>query len=213
MEKEKLSVMDKDILTEIGSICAGNAATALAQLLNKSFSLQFPGVKFVNIAKLPYYLGGDPEEVILGLHMQILGGIRGNALMIFPRKEAFALIGILIGPLEEKSYNPTELGISALKEMGNVVISSYLSALSAFTGVSAFSSTVNLASGASRYLVNLIFTGLGKAEITDVLFIEAVFQENTRALAGKFYIIFDAKSIVTILKKAKGLLEKKRKNK
>jgi chemotaxis protein CheC len=132
--------------------------------------------------------------------------------MIFPRKDAFALIDILIGPLEEKTYSPTEIGISALKEMGNVVISSYLSTLSAFTGVSSFASTVNLASGASRYLVNLAFADLGKAEITETLLIEAVFQENKRNLSGNFFIIFDAKSIVTILKKAKGLLEKRRKN-
>ncbi len=212
MEKEKLSAVDKDILTEIGSMCAGNATTALAQILNRRIELRFPSVKFVSLNKLSWHLGGHPEEVILGIHMQILGGIRGNALMIFPRKDAFALIDILIGPLEEKSYSPTEIGISALKEMGNVVISSYLSTLSAFTGVSAFASTVNLASGASRYLVNLAFADLGKAEITETLLIEAVFQENKRNLSGNFFIIFDAKSIVTILKKTKGLLEKRRKH-
>lgn len=211
MEKEKLSAIDKDILTEIGSMCAGNATTALAQILNKRIDLQFPSVKFVNIAKLPGHLSGYPEEIILGVHMQILGGIRGNALMVFPRKDAFALIDILIGPLEEKSCSPTEIGISALKEMGNVVISSYLSTLSAFTGVSAFASTVNLVSGASRYLINLAFADLKKNEITGTLLIEAVFKENKRDMAGTFFIIFDAKSIVTILKKAKALLEKRRK--
>jgi chemotaxis protein CheC len=212
MEKENLNAIDKDILTEIGSICAGNATTALAQILNRRIELEFPSIKFVSVTKLPEHLGGHPEEVILGIHMQILGGIRGNALMIFPRRDAFVLIDILIGPLEEKSYSPTEIGISALKELGNVVISSYLSTLSAFTGVSAFASTVNLASGAARYLVNLAFADMGKNNITETLLIEAVFQENKRNLSGNFYIIFDATSIRTILRKAKGLLDKRRKN-
>ena len=212
MEKEKMSAMDKDILTEVGSMCAGNASTALAQLLNRRIELKFPSIKFVSAAKLSWHLGGHPEEVILGIHMQILGGIRGNALMVFPRKDAFTLIDILIGPLEEKSYSPTEIGISALKEMGNVVISSYLSTLSAFTGVSAFASTVNLASGASRYLVNLAFADLGKLEITETLLIEAVFIEKKRDISGNFYIIFDAKSIRTILNKAKELLDERRQN-
>jgi chemotaxis protein CheC len=202
--------MDTDILMEVSSICAGNATTALAQILNRRIELQFPNVKFVGVSKLPGHLGGYPEEIIMGIHMQILGEIRGNALMIFPRKDAFSLIDILIGPLEGKNCSPTELGISALKEVGNVVISSYLSTLSAFTGVSAFASTVNLVSGASRYLVNLVFSGLEKSTVAETVLIEAVFQEGKRDLSGNFYIIFDAKSIMTILKKAKDLLKKKR---
>jgi chemotaxis protein CheC len=206
----KMSVIEEDILREVGSMCAGNATTALAQILNRRIELQFPRVKLSTVDKLPWNFGQHPEETITGIHMQILGGMRGNALLVFPKKSAFMLIDILIGPLEEKFDNPTEIGISALKEMGNVVISAYLSTLTAITGMSAFASTVNMTSGAAKYLVNLAFAGLGKEAQGEILSIEAVFREKKRDISGNFFIIFDVKSIKTILKKAKVMMDRRK---
>lgn len=210
MEKNKMNSMEKDILTEVGSMCAGNATTALAQILDRYIELRFPSVKFVSMSKLPWYLGGHPEEIVVGIHMHVLGQMRGNALLVFPKKYAFGLIDLLIGPIQEPTDSPTEIGISALKEMGNVVISSYLSSLTAFTGISAFSSTVNLTSGAAKYLVNLAFVGLGKEDQAQAVLIEAAFREKKRDISGNFFIIFDANSIEAILKKAKQMLKKRR---
>jgi len=161
------------------------------------------------VAKLPWCLSNSPEEIVTGIHMQVLGGMRGNALMVFPKKSAYSLVDILIGPLEDKSNSPTEIGISALKEMGNVVISSYLSSLTAFTGISAFSSTVNLTSGAAKYLITLAFSGMGRENTTETILIEAVFKEKKRDISGNFFIIFDARSIKTILTSAKEMLKQR----
>jgi chemotaxis protein CheC len=213
MAVDQMKMFERDILTEVGSMCAGNATTALAQILNRKIELQFPSAKFINVAKLPLSISTSPEEIITGIHMQILGSMRGNALLVFPKQSAFALVDILIGPIEEKLDSPTEIGISALKEMGNVVISAYLSTLTAFTGVSAFASTVNLTSGAVKYLVNLAFSGLNANKKVDAVLIEAVFKEKKRDISGNFFIIFDAQSMKTILNKAKSLLGEKKNKK
>jgi chemotaxis protein CheC len=206
----KLTAFEKDILGEIGNMCAGNATTALAQILGKRIELSLPGVAVININQLHTYLRVDPEESILGIHMQILGGAKGNALMIFPRKDAFKLVDVLIGPLNQDLGNFTEIGISAIKEVGNIVVSSYLSALSAFTGISAFPSTVTLSSGATRSLINLAFCGLrGSDESEETILVETVFRENKRNLDGNFFIIFDATSIHAILQKAKSMIKDK----
>lgn len=210
MEKEKLSVLEKDILTEIGSMCAGNATVALAQILGRRIELQLPSVKVVNVSKLSSLLGNHPEEVVVGIYMQILGGMQGSALLVFPKGNAFVLIDLLIGPLEVTPCSLTEIGISALKEMGNIIISAYLSALSAFAGISSFSSTVTLTSGAIKSLINLTFSGLKKTETTETILIEAVFSEKKRDLAGNFFIIFDAASMKMILRKAKGMIKQRK---
>jgi chemotaxis protein CheC len=207
MDSVKFSAMEKDILGEIGNMCAGNATTALAQILGRRIELELPSVKIINAANLPDYLKVDPEETIIGIHMQIWGGARGNALMIFPKKDSFLLIDLLIGPLQESPSSLTEIGISALKEVGNIVVSSYLSALSAFTGISAFPSTVTLTSGAAKSLVNLAFSGLNKGDTGETILVEARFKERKRNLEGNFFIIFDAASIRVILQKAKGLVK------
>jgi chemotaxis protein CheC len=207
MQNVKFTAMEKDILAEIGNMCAGNATTALAQILGRRIELELPSVKIVNVSKLPTYLKVDPEDPIIGIHMQIWGGARGNALMIFPKKDSYLLIDLLIGPMQENPSSLTEIGISALKEVGNIVVSSYLSALSAFTGISAFPSTVTLTSGSARSLVSLAFSGLSKKECEDTILVEACFREKKRNLEGNFFIIFDATSIRIILKKAKGLIK------
>jgi chemotaxis protein CheC len=204
--KIKFTENERDVLCEIGNMCAGNATTALAQILGKRIELELPSVNVVNVAKLTKFLKVDPEESIIGIHLRIWGGARGNALMIFPTRDSHFLIDLLIGPVEGRTGVLTEIGISALKEVGNIVVSSYLSALSAFTGISAFPSTVVLTSGAARSLVNLAFSGLKKEECEETFLIEALFSDRKRDLSGKFFIVFDAETIAVILKKAKSMV-------
>jgi chemotaxis protein CheC len=109
--------------------------------------------------------------------------------------------------MSENPSSLTEIGISALKELGNIIVSSYLSALSAFTGISAFPSTVTLTSGAAHSLVGLAFQGMKKDELEETILVEAKFKETKRDLAGSFFIIFDAESIKVILSKAKGMIK------
>ncbi|MGE5308217.1 MAG: chemotaxis protein CheC [Deltaproteobacteria bacterium] len=205
--EDKFSNIEKSILTEIGNMCAGNATTALAQTIGRRIELDLPSASIISINELPKYMKVDPEEQIIGIHMHIWGGAKGNALMVLPRKESFRLIDLLIGPFQENASSLTEIGISALKELGNIIVSAYLSALSAFTGISAFPSTVTLTSGAVRSLVNLAFTGLKDDELNDTILIEARFRETKRDLSGTFFIIFGAESIKAILAKAKGMIK------
>jgi len=209
MEKMKLNAFEKDILGEIGTMCVGNATTALAQIVGKRIELELPGVNIININKLHTYLHVDPEEPVLGIHMQILGGAKGNALMVFPKEDAFKLVDAVIGPTIPVDGNLTEIGISALKEVGNIVVSSYLSALSAFSGISAFPSTVTLTSGAARSIINLAFMGLRPDECEYSILVEAVFKENKRNVEGNFFIILSASSMQVILNKAKSMVKEK----
>ncbi len=206
-DKIKFTDVEKDILCEIGNMCAGNATTALAQILGKRIELELPSVNIISVDKLPKFLKVDLEETIVGIHLQIWGGARGNALMIFPVKDSYLLIDLLIGPLSERVGVLTEIGISALKEVGNIVVGSYLSALSAFTGISAFPSTVTLTSGAVKSLITLAFSGLKKEECEEIFLVEAYFSERKKDLSGKFFIVFDAESILEILKKAKSMID------
>ena len=206
-EKMHLTAVEKDILKEIGNMCAGNATTALAQIIGRRIELELPEVSVIAVRELPKFMKVDPEEPIIGIHMHIWGGAKGNALMVLPKHESFRLVDLLIGPMSENPSSLTEIGISALKELGNIIVSSYLSALSAFTGISAFPSTVTLTSGAARSLVAFAFQGMKNDENDETILVEARFRETKRDLAGSFFIIFDAESIKMILGKAKGMIK------
>jgi len=207
MENRKLNEIEKSILLEIGNMCAGNATTALAQIIGRRIELDLPSASLISLNDLPKYMRLDPEESIIGIHMHIWGGVQGNAMMVLPRQESFRLVDLLIGRTQENAANLTEIGISALKEMGNIIVSAYLSALSAFTGIAAFPSTVTLTSGATRSLVSLAFTGIKREEVEESILVEARFRETQRDLEGSFFIVFDAESITAILARAKGMIK------
>jgi chemotaxis protein CheC len=212
---EKISFFEKDILTEVGSVCVGNATTALEQVLGRRIELELPSLQIVGIKDLAKNLGGYPEDIVVGLHTKIVGGAKGNALLIFLKNDAFSILDLIMGAPVEQPSNLTELAISALKEMGNIVISAYLSALSNFVGISAFPSTVTFTSGSIDSLVNLAFFGFDRAEDMQMIIIEAMLKESQRRLSGKFFIIFDSSTIKEILSKAKTMVnyEEDEKNK
>lgn len=208
MPSEKLSDFEKEILKEVGNMCAGNATTALAQILGRRIGLEIPKIKITQMGELAKLLG-HPEENIVGIHMQILGSVRGNALLIFPKRSAYLLVDILVGPLPEEKERLTEIGISALKEMGNIMISAYLNAFSIFSGIPVFPSIVNLADGAIKTVLQLALIGFGKENSKSAILVEALFREEKKGLSGNFFIAFDYQSIRTLLKEAKTMVAKK----
>lgn len=133
---ERITNIHLDILKEIGNIGAGNAATALSKLLNKSIDMKVPSVRIATFQEVTELVGGA-ENIVAAIFLRIEGDAPGSMFYMLPVKEAEELIGILIGDttfqLKQPPFN--ELGLSALHEVGNILAGSYLSALSDFTKV------------------------------------------------------------------------------
>lgn len=207
MKEKEISFIEKDILKEVGNVCVGNAMSALEQVLGRKIEIALPLLQIVDISELPKQLGGNPEDVVVGLHAKIFGGAKGNALLVFLKRDAFTVLDLLIGVPGESPSSLTELAISALKELGNIIVSAYLSALGNFVNISAFPSTVTFTSGAIDSLVQLAFFGFDKKEEMKLILIEAQLKESQRHLSGRFFIIFESNTIKTILAQAKKMVK------
>ncbi|WP_096189104.1 chemotaxis protein CheC [Evansella halocellulosilytica] len=123
-----------DTLKEVGNIGAGHAATALSNLLNKEIEMQVPSVNVVPFNEISDTLGGE-ETVVAGIFLRIQGDAPGNMFFMLPVEEASVLIQHLTGDESIDLTAPpySEMGLSALNEMGNILAGSYLSALADFT--------------------------------------------------------------------------------
>ncbi|WP_044893749.1 chemotaxis protein CheC [Bacillus alveayuensis] len=124
---EKLNMNHIDILREIGNIGAGNAATALSQLLNKKIEMNVPDVRIVSFDEMMELVGGA-EHVVASVFLRIEGDISGNMFFMLSLEQAERFIQQMTGNKEL-----SELGSSALQELGNILAGSYLSALADFT--------------------------------------------------------------------------------
>ncbi|MDN4607442.1 chemotaxis protein CheC [Sporosarcina highlanderae] len=124
-----------DVLKEIGSIGAAHAATSLSQLLDRKIEMLVPNVNLVTFDEM-FDLAGGTERIVVGIFQKIEGDLSGNIFYLLPIDSANQLIEKLVGSSFD-FHNPemTEMGISAMQEVGNILSGSYLSALSDFTAM------------------------------------------------------------------------------
>ncbi|WP_088105111.1 chemotaxis protein CheC [Halalkalibacter urbisdiaboli] len=123
-----------DVLKEIGNIGAGNAATALSTLLNRTIDMSVPDVRLVSFQELPNQVGGADTEVA-AIFLRIDGEAPGSMFYISSLHETEQLIRQLTHNESFQLDTPPfdELGMSALQEVGNILAGSYLSSFSDFT--------------------------------------------------------------------------------
>ena len=129
MSKEKLTGIEFDALKEVVNIAAGNATTALSNLLNKKIDIAIPEVVFTNVESVPKILGGM-DTVAIGTYLNIDGDLKGSTLIILQEKTAFHLVDLMMGSGEIKELD--EMSESALKEIGNILSGAYLNAMADF---------------------------------------------------------------------------------
>lgn len=142
MDLTNLSHLQLDILREIGNIGAGNAVTSMSKIINKRIDMQLPSVKIVSFDELMELIGG-PEEVIVAMLFQIHGEAKGTVYFILSIEEAESLVSEISSDVTLDLFSneePNEFAISILKEVGNIMTGSYLSALSDFININMQSS-------------------------------------------------------------------------
>lgn len=130
----KITDIHLDVLKEIGSIGAAHAATSLSQLLDKKIEMLVPNVNFVSFDEM-FDLAGGSERIVVGILKKIEGDLSGNMFYLLPIESANQLTKRLVGETSIDFHNSTvsELAISAMQEVGNILAGAYLSALSDFT--------------------------------------------------------------------------------
>jgi chemotaxis protein CheC len=120
--------MQLDALRELANIGSGTAATALSQMLGQEVELQVPRALALALADA-VDAAGEPESVVTGVVLPLEGDVDAIVLLLIPGADAHTLcrlLGVEAG---------TEVGDSALAEIGNILGTSYLNALASITGL------------------------------------------------------------------------------
>ncbi len=188
----------KDALKEIGNICAGNAATALSQLLDRKISIVVPRILFIPIEDVPEAVGGV-DKLVVGLMLRVLGDLPSNIIFIFSQKDAIALASLLTGKQVSGSSIMTDLERSALKEVGVILANAYLGALGSFVGLGLVPTVPELIIDMAGAIVDYILIELScKSEFA--LLVESEFKEPTTSVTGHFFLIPNPDGLELILR-------------
>lgn len=191
---DELNSIHIDVLKEIGNIGAGNAATALAKLLNRKIDMDVPRVKVMDFRDVSETLGGA-ELPVVGIMLKVEGDLTGNILFVLKQQAAVLLVNMLMGKPAEgaddvSDYMFNEMEISALKEIGNILAGSYLSSLSSLTNLNIQPSVPDLAIDMAGAILSVPAIEFGKVG-DSVLYIETEFTEGDKSVVGDFFLIPD----------------------
>ena len=192
------------MLREISSIAAAHGSIALSEMLQRKINLALPNLETIHpneiFHKIPI---GKP---VVSVQCRVLSGIAGSIILIFEEQSAFELIDICYPDNEEqKEEGITEVGFSVLKEIGNIVIGSYVGALSIILKTPIIPSIPTLINGPLREALGTFASSYEEEDY--VLLIEAFFEEIEKKVKGNLYFILTPKTIKDIQVACKKLLE------
>lgn len=200
IDLEKLEDSQFDVLKEIGNIGAGNATTALATMLNIKVDMSVPNVALLPFDNISSFIGSE-EQTVVGILLEIQGNIDGMMMFLFDMKSAHHLVNSLMMRDVHQDENGmadfSEMEMSALNEIGNIVSGSYLSALSGLTGMKMVSSVPALSIDMLGALLSVPAIEFGKYG-DKLLMIQSEFGEDD-FVTGYFLLIPELESYDKIL--------------
>lgn len=195
LDLETMSQEYYDVLKELGNIGAGNATTALAQMLQCKVDMSVPQVRLLEFQDVATLMGGE-EQLMAGIYLGVEGDINGSIMFLLEKDVARHLVGKIMG-IEQEGTEFTEMEMSALQEVGNIITGSYLNSLSSLTGLSIYPTVPSLAidmAGAILSVPAIEFGTLGDK----ILLIQTQFSDEVQ-LDGFFVMIPDLESYGRIL--------------
>lgn len=185
-----------DVLREIGNIGAGNAATSLAQMIDKKIDMKVPVVQLLDFDEVPELLGG-PENVVCGIFFKFEGDITGSIMFVLDQKSALNLVDLLM-PRENADFD--EFTVSALMEIGNILSGSYIRSLSGLTNLQIKISVPSLSVDMAGAILSVPAIHFGQLS-DNVLIIQNEFIEvlEEKSVDGYFFLIPDMESYEVLL--------------
>jgi chemotaxis protein CheC len=200
---EENEEIDLGILLELGSIGAGHAATSLSDVLQEPVSISVPRIHTLKPHLLPgfYDLRDRPTTAI---YLRLAESYGMDILLTFEEFEARKIAAMMnmCGSLEE--LDPA-METSALQELGNILIGSFLTSISDFIGMTLMPTTPEtVTDGFDAILDNFLIKQSLDSE--NALIFETRFMRNG-ADAKCILIIFPTQELKSLLvEKSKSMM-------
>ena len=180
-------ITEVDIIKEFGSICACNSTLAFSQMIDRAIDLEVPDLKVVKFKNINQVIKNKEDNIVIGVHCQILSGILGQVSLLFKEKSAFEFVSLFATKKKHSIGFLTQLGVSTIKEIGNVVVSAYTGAISLLMDVPVIPSIPVLSSGPLKEVIRF---GMVNFHDEDNVYLHTMtFRDLDRKISGSFYLV------------------------
>lgn len=193
---ERVSENYMDVLKELGNIGAGNAMTALSQMLGCKVDMRVPQIKLLEFKEVGALMGGE-EQLMVGVFLGVEGDVTGSMMFLVEKNSAKHLINKIMMGMVPETDEFTDMELSAMKEVGNIITGAYLNSLSMMTNLKIYPTPPELAvdmAGAILSVPAIEFGIVGD----NILLIQSQFFDEVE-IDGYFILIPDLDSYAKIL--------------
>ncbi|NLJ80107.1 MAG: CheY-P-specific phosphatase CheC [Firmicutes bacterium] len=175
-----------DFLKELGNIGTGHATTALSQMLKgELLRIEVPNVQLLSFNEAVAFVGGL-EQVVVGIFVVVSGDVKGHMAFILPLGSAKTLVELLTN---ESCQELDEMALSALQELGNIMITSYLNALAKLSNATLLPSVPGIAVDMAGAIWQSVLAG---AEVVNMAtLIRTEFFTMEKAIQGDIIFLPD----------------------
>jgi len=194
-----LTALDEDAFREIGYIGAGHAANALSKMMGSTIDVELTLSSIFPITSLPKAVG-NRETLVTGVYLPITGDVKGATLVVFPHKSALLLADLLLKREPGTAKRLDMMEESALKEVGNILAGSCLTALSYLLEIYLLEHVPTLAQGMLGALMDNVAVQLGrKAEQSLIIGLNMTARTDVR-IEAFFLLLFTLEEANVILR-------------
>lgn len=192
----EISAIRLEALKEIGNIGSGHAATSLSNMLQTRIDMAVPKVWLVPLDRLDEALG-QMDSTRAALYLKVEGEASGKAIFVLSVESAEIIAKTLLMMKEPPNIFVDEMAQSALREVGNILVSSFVIALTQFSGIMLQPSTPALAVDMIGAMIDAVLLEEGKVD-DSVLIIDTKLS-GLEEMEGKFLYIPDEGSLDKLL--------------
>ncbi|MCL2147005.1 MAG: chemotaxis protein CheC [Synergistaceae bacterium] len=202
-----INAMHLDAIREIGSIGAGNAATAMSALLGYQVRIDIPKAELVSIYELDSYYD-DPDSVYTAVFASSSNEDPFNFMLLVKESEVGKLVSLLIakqfGMEMDADSLTSDMLDSALGEIGNIMLGSFLNAVNGLLGVSSGMTTPSVTHDMLASILSIVSAMFGEyGDIALVTKSNVVVGtgENVNSLDANILLASGPKALETLLVK------------
>lgn len=190
----ELTELQLDALREVGNIGAGNAATAMSQMIDRKVDMTVPQVEILPFNEMINAIGQE-DELVVAVLLKVFGDAPGNILFIIDLEKSQRLAEMLLMGYQDVSE---EMFISVFQEIGNILGNSYINAITRLTPLNLITSVPSVAMDMLAAVLSISF--LDAEQYSDyVLAIDTKFIEDDKEVGGNFFFIPKPGSLNKIL--------------
>ena len=186
-------------LKEIINIGGGNAATSLSQLIKHPVEMDVPTLELMDDEEVYQSILADDEDVKVVI-MQLLNG-EGSFLFVISPKEVEELARMM---LDENVELTDELMDSALKELVNILVNSFLNASMKMLDMSMIATVPMLFHDLFGSILSTIYLEHGQYDSTIVI-MQNEFWSKGNKIEGSLFFIPTPEFMDQLLEKIKQL--------